>query len=393
MSEQTPRQMLQLRVLVKFRQMGWPTDMVDQAVDEFYNGDQSGTYFAVVAAESYQLVIDVIPPFASNILSAFQQMQATLSEMANSVSPYIEMANRAKLPLPEPPADPEPRYSPTGLPMTDGPFLAGGASSVYSDTPDPAPENLPDEVSDAAQLPDATSHMSIETDGTLSWGPIESSPGDSGRRLPPAVPGDTEPRTGPGVLDDEQTVPELTTREFHLAVARRLRQLGCTYGELEQMHRRNGGDFETAQHHSAWFAFGGMVNLEQLDRANFVLDSLERGDAFGIPMSDEDIERAEATYPTDRLTGAPYHFVVNGDHTACGCGGHLLECETWSSSTCAHAASICGINRTLCGHHPRHKYREPCSDDPPVRADDSPDMRRFRSEGVGLATEGSQADQ
>lgn len=407
MSDVTPRQQLELRVRLKFLELGYSdhlsADMATRAVDEFYDENQSGTHFALVAAESYQIIIDVIPPFASNILAAFQGLQSAITTMADSIHPYTEMANKAKIALPEP--GPDPQYNPTGLPMTDGPFLVGAnaeASSVYSDTPPPAQEEnagRPLRVNSDPNFDGASSARVTQNrwqtvaDGTLDWGPgtppvdaLLDVPGDTGRRLYPAIPGDNEPRTGSGVLSEDDVI-EVTAREFHLAVARRLRQLGCTYGELEQMHRRNGGDFETAQHHSAWFAFGGMVNLEQLDRANFVLDNLARGDAFGVEMDDAAIERAEATYPDDRLTGAPHHFLVNGDHSACGCGGHLVECTTYADPTCSHAASICGINRTLCEHQPRHKYREPCSNDPHT-GPTGYDMRRFRSESVGLTTEG-----
>lgn len=81
-----------------------------------------------------------------------------------------------------------------------------------------------------------------------------------------------------------------------------------------------------------------------------------------------DIERLEREHPTDRITGAPHHYVLNGDHSACGCGGsHLVECSIWNVRPWRHKGSICGLARTLCNHHPRHHYGQRCSD---YRADD-----------------------
>jgi hypothetical protein len=85
---------------------------------------------------------------------------------------------------------------------------------------------------------------------------------------------------------------------------------------------------------------------------------------------DDDLHASAREYPTDRITGAPYHYIVNGDHGACGCGGHLVECQTHDDPMWRHAPSICGITRTLCQHTPRHTYRERCShyatDFPPI---------------------------
>jgi len=87
--------------------------------------------------------------------------------------------------------------------------------------------------------------------------------------------------------------------------------------------------------------------------------------AFSIEMSPDpfgDDSFASCRYPTDRITGAPHHCIINGDHDGCGCGGHLIECETHADPHWRHAPSICGITRTLCNHTPRHLYREPCED-------------------------------
>lgn len=87
-----------------------------------------------------------------------------------------------------------------------------------------------------------------------------------------------------------------------------------------------------------------------------------------VAQFDFDCERLDREYPTDQITGAPHHYVINGDHDACNCGGHLVECTTYDDPHWRHAPSICGITRTLCNHAPKHTYREPCEDyaaDPP----------------------------
>lgn len=335
MSTETPRQMLENRVKTKFLGVGyedrWATDMARQAVDEFYNEDQSGTYFALVAAESYQIIIDSIPPFASHIMAAFQSMQSAVSGLADATAQYVEMANKAKIEVQVRPT----RFNPSGLAMTDGPFLASASPITHHVDP---PVSMDIDVANEVSLEDT---------------------GRPYRHLPPAVEGDNTLHT----FDPDEDPPEVievTEREWHLALARRLRQLGCTYSQLKAMHDR--GDFVDSHHHSAWFAFGDTVSIEQLDRANFVLDNLIKGDAGNIDMDDAAIERAEKHYPTDRLTGAPHHFVVNGDHSGCGCGGHLVDCAIWDTGYWRHKPSICGISRTLCNHSPRHHYGQPCDD-------------------------------
>jgi hypothetical protein len=92
-----------------------------------------------------------------------------------------------------------------------------------------------------------------------------------------------------------------------------------------------------------------------------VVSSVELHDGGGFGPDYEDAEPCRE-YPTDRITGAPHHYIVNGDHDACGCGGHLVECCTHDDPQWRHAPSICGVTRTLCNHSPRHFYREPCED-------------------------------
>lgn len=78
-------------------------------------------------------------------------------------------------------------------------------------------------------------------------------------------------------------------------------------------------------------------------------------DASGLPLT-------EGPYPEDRITGYPYHYVVNGDHDGCACGGHSTSCETWDTNW-RHKPTLCGITRTNCGHSPRHTYGQRCPGD------------------------------
>lgn len=76
-----------------------------------------------------------------------------------------------------------------------------------------------------------------------------------------------------------------------------------------------------------------------------------------------DDDALSSCHPDDRITGAPHHYVLNGDHSECGCGGdHLIECAIWNEPHWRHVGSICGVARTLCNHRPRHRYGQPCDD-------------------------------
>jgi len=160
----------------------------------------------------------------------------------------------------------------------------------------------------------------------------------------------------PGQRDAEE-IPAMTQREWHLTVAYVLDQLHCTFPELQQM--AEDGRFTTRHHEIAWGTFGRSVDLGQLNRAQVTLEMLSGEDPFGL--DDAAIERLEQI-PDDRITGAPYHVIINGDHDACACGGHLTTCETWNIPYWRHKATICGITRTLCIHEPRHTYSEPCGE-------------------------------
>lgn len=67
-------------------------------------------------------------------------------------------------------------------------------------------------------------------------------------------------------------------------------------------------------------------------------------------------------HPEDRITGAPHHYIINGDHSECGCGGHSPECEIYNIPAWTHKPSICVIPRTLCTHRPKHTYGQPCTE-------------------------------
>jgi hypothetical protein len=318
----TPRERLQDRIESRLLAQGFNSDRVHAmavlSVEAFYAENQDDPNYALAAEEAVRILMDVMPPFVVHMRAAFEQVAQAFENVtraAASAGPYVDLAQRLQR------AEQNkmtPEFDSSGLPITDHPDEVELAGLVV-DTGGPYRVLVPAEEETTSFLP--TAHERI---------------------APPEV-------------------IELTAREWHLGVARRLRQLGCTYSQLKAMHDNR--DFATSQHHAAWFAFGDTVDDRQLDRANFVLENLERGDAFGIDMDDEAIARAEAHYPEDRLTGAPHHLLVNGDHSGCGCGGHLVECETWNDPTWKHAASICGIRRTNCRHTPAHAYREPCPND------------------------------
>ena len=70
----------------------------------------------------------------------------------------------------------------------------------------------------------------------------------------------------------------------------------------------------------------------------------------------------ESEQPGDVITGYPHHHIVNGDHSGCLCGEHLVECTTWDVAGWRHPATICGLRRTFCLHAPAHTYNQPCDD-------------------------------
>jgi hypothetical protein len=368
----TPRERLIDRVQSRFIEQGFNSTVAQSmailAVDQFYAGNQGDTWSELVAAESYQIILDVMPTVVTHMRAAFEGMQQMITSMATTLgqfAPYAEMAGHA---LTERSND-HPEYDASGLPVTEGP-------RNHHKTPDPErgipciEEGCENTVepgqaycSDCQAEINSTVAQEVALEDTgrplPSIDPAQIIVDEiTGRRwLPPAVAAD------PNIVDGSTPLPiiELTEREFHLSAARRLRALGCTYQELKAMHDRR--DFATSQHHSAWFNFGDLINLEQLDRANFVIDAMDGPGGVAFNLSDRQIELLERQYPTDRITGAPHHYVVNGDHSECGCGGdHLVSCSIWDVPHWRHKGSICGIARTLCIHSPRHTYGEPCAE-------------------------------
>lgn len=81
-----------------------------------------------------------------------------------------------------------------------------------------------------------------------------------------------------------------------------------------------------------------------------------------LHFEDDDIARLERDYPTDRITGAPHHYILNGDHTACGCNGHDPSCEVWDVPFWHHKPTLCRISRTLCINTPKHTYGQACGE-------------------------------
>ncbi|QJD54006.1 hypothetical protein SEA_GALACTICA_59 [Streptomyces phage Galactica] len=388
--------------------LAYPTAVL--AVDAFYAENQDHPCYAVVVEEALRLMSEVIPAYVVNARAAFEQVQNAMQNMhramqnvnaaAQAVGPWVDLAQT--LGKVEKNAV---KYDASGLPATEHPDWTGGVDpnrGVPCIEEGCGNEVPPGETYCADCRPEPTENTailrlrdSIEPDVAH-----EVSMEDTGRpavhfrpyRRPEGVPEDApvpmfnmsvegtrfEVQTsqdggaswqtleGVSAIDVEMGSPppspeviELGVREFHVAVARRLRQLGCTYQQLKAMHDRH--DFETSQHHAAWFAFGDSVDVEQLDRAVWVLDHLTFGpDAPNL--SEEEIERAERSYPTDRITGAPHHYIVNGDHSGCGCGGHDPSCTIHDVPHWRHAPTLCNVRRQLCIHHPRHTYSQPCSE-------------------------------
>jgi len=159
--------------------------------------------------------------------------------------------------------------------------------------------------------------------------------------------------------DDSIVVIEVQLNEFHLSAARALRKLNCSYPELADMAERR--DFKDAHHQVLWVSIGDTVDRARLAKAEYLLELVQE-DAFGPELTEDDLAKLDVEHPHDVLTGAPAHLVINGDHEACGCGGHQVSCQIWNVPFWKHAASVCHITRTLCNDTPKHTYGEPCAD-------------------------------
>lgn len=428
----TPRQQLTERVAERLHERGFNDQAAYAAavlaVDAWYARNEDSEFHLLVCQEAVASVMSVIPTFAANMRAAFEGAMANARALTEAMTPWMELAEQFNSKANEP-ATPAIEFDASGLPINTNPefdtplapadrqgepCIEEGCGSTAVPGTAFCRDCMPQPTQDTAILHMVQADLArgIEVPEELIDVANEVSLEDTGRpaahfqpfQRPEGMPADApapmfqmsiqgadgEWMPMEGILSIElggppETPPEvieLTEREYHLAAARRLRQLGCTYQQLKEMHDR--GDFETSQHHSAWFTFGNLINLEQLDRANFVLDNLIRGDAFGVDMDDAAIERAEAHYPTDRITGAPHHFIVNGDHSGCGCGGHDPSCTIWDVPAWNHKATMCRIRRQLCIHHPRHTYGEPCAEYHENLAD------LVRPPVVGRTTEGEE---
>ncbi|QNJ57664.1 hypothetical protein SEA_KEANU_59 [Streptomyces phage Keanu] len=414
----TPRQQLTERVTARFERDGLNTQsahaLATLAVHAFYAQQQDNPHYSAVAAEAVQIMTEVMPPFVTHMRAAFESVAAAMNQVtqaAQVAGPWADLAMRLQQ-ADQQAATPGTRFDSSGLEITDEPTPLEPEIRVRSGEPcieeGCGGEAVPGTAFCRDCAPDSTQHAAIlhaVTQDMLRRAEVptelldiadEVSLEDTGRRAvhlqpfrrPPGMPADAPApmfqfgvftdvsvsRDGetweplPGVLSIElnETPPEvieLTTREWHLSAARSLRNLGCTFAELAEMGRT--GDFASGKHHSLWFNIGGTIDREQLDRAQFVLQGLEdeTGEPANVTLSDQEIEALEENYPTDRITGAPHHYIVNGDHSECGCGGHSTRCEVWSIPLYNHKPTICDIARTLCACGiPKHTYGQACGD-------------------------------
>lgn len=413
----TPRQKLIERVTARFERDGLNTQsayaLATLAVHAFYGQEQDNPHYTVVGEEAVQLMLEVMPPFVTHMRAAFEQVQTAMRNVtaaAQMAGPWTELAQRLQQDDQQA-ATPGTRFDASGLEITDDPRPL--APDVRIRSGEPCIEEGCGETAVAGGAfcadcqPDSTQHEAVlraVTDDLLREAEVppelldvadEVALEDTGRRAIHLQPfrrpegmaedapapmlqmgvftdvallrdGRWEPL--PGVLSIEIGEPppeviEVTSREWHLSAARGLRKLGCTFAELSEMART--GDFASGRHHSLWFNIGGTIHREQLDRAEFVLQGLETedGEPALVDLSDHDIERLERDYPTDRITGAPHHYIVNGDHSECGCGGHSVRCEVWQTPLYTHKPTICDIARTLCTcTTPKHTYGQACGD-------------------------------
>lgn len=437
----TPRQQLTERVAERLHERGFNDQAAYAtavlAVDAWYARNADAEFHALVCQEAMASIVAVIPAFASHMRAAFQQAMDNATALTQAMRPWLDMAEQMNGKANEP-ATPAIEFDASGLPVNTNPefdtpiapadrqgepcieegcedlavpgtafcsncmpqptaetqLMAVIRDNITGDThEEPVPEGL--DVADEVALAD-TGRRSIHLRpfNRAEYGLADDSPAPMfhmGVVGPVEVSRDSGEtwEALPGVLSVEVTgsqptpsdVIELTTREWHLSAARGLRRLGCSYAELAEMGRT--GDFASGHHHSLWFNISGTIDREQLDRAEFVLDHLTFG-PNPPELTDEEIAAAEANYPTDRITGAPHHFIINGDHSACGCGGHDPSCAIWNIPAWNHKATMCRIRRQLCQCTPRHTYSEPC----PEYHENLADL--VRSPVVGRTTEGDE---
>lgn len=414
----TPRQRLIERVTTRLQADGLEEQsayaLAVLSVDAFYAENQDSPHYALCASVAVEIMMEVMPPFVTHMRAAFEQVNTAMRNVtaaAQVAGPWVELAQRLRQQDAQP-ATPGVRFDASGLDIIDNPqpladeirvregepcIEEGCGSTAVAGTafcadcqPDSSGHlavirelaeqearnlNIPTELLDVAD------EVALEDTGRRA---IHLQPFRRPAGMSPDAPapmfqmgvfadvavqtpdGQWQPLPGITSVEVNDPLPEviyLTSREWHLSAARGLRKLGCTYAELKDMHDR--GDFATAHHHSLWFNIGGTVDREQLDRAEFVLRGLETedGEPALVDLSDADIERLERDYPTDRITGAPHHYIVNGDHSECGCNGHATTCEVWSIPLYNHKPTLCRIARTLCTCcTPKHTYGQACGD-------------------------------
>lgn len=424
MPDSTPRERLTSRVATNFELEGFDVVtaqvMAVEAVDAFNAREIDHRHYGVVAAECGEMLMALVPSFTASIRSAIETAATAFTQFraaAQMVQPWAELAQSfAVAREQDEPAEVE--YDASGLPRNEAPspldevarersgepciesgcggVAVNGTAFCAECMPQPregAVRSLSQMISDMVERA-AEEHGFTVPD--LSSTASEVAQEDTGRpathfrpyRRPEGIPADAPApmfeATATAVNistdggqswvqltdavqsveipteDEPPAVAEFNTRQYHLSVARRLRQLGCTYRQLRDQHAA--GDFDSGEHSSFWFTIAGSIDLEQMDRAEFVLRGLELEDGQPalVVLSDAEIAELEEGYPTDRITGAPHHYIVNGDHSACGCGGHQATCDTHDDPVWKHAPSICGIPRTLCTHWPVHHYSQRC---------------------------------
>lgn len=244
----TPRQQLEGRVTRRFVRMGSPpvsaARMGRDAVEAYYNEDVEHEHHMLVSYEAIQIMLEVVPTFATGIRAAFETAKLQMERIdaiQRQFGLYARMMYNAKAEQPE-------QFDASGLPKVDGPHPHGAAVAVPPSTCD-------------------CNTRSVDLDGELQ----------------------------------------------HYDTCASLAERSGTFTP----YPRQEGD-------------GPTPNLM------FV--------------------------PDDRITGYPHHYILNGDHSACTCGGHATSCETWNTNW-RHAHTLCAITRTNCGHSPRHTYGQVCPGD------------------------------
>lgn len=271
MPELTPRQRLTERVASRFVAEGFNPKtsypLAVLSVEAFYAQNEDSSHYALVCEEAIAIIIDVMPPFVTHMRAAFEAVASAMSQVtqaAQAVGPYADIAMRLKK---AEETEPQPRFDSSGLPVNEA--VSPLDPEVRNRQGEPCIEDGCGATAVAGSafcvdcMPDATRHSAI----------LQAVTDDLTRDA--VIP--------PELLDTVESIEviDITPREFHQAAARTLRGLGCTYNDLKAMYLR--GEFETAQHRSAWFSFGGLLNMELLDRA------IDRAPVVGLTDTGEEV--------------------------------------------------------------------------------------------------------